>query len=325
PPDPGPGEVQVRVSAVGICGSDLHYYLEGGMGDAGCTFPMILGHEPTGQVLRLGAGVSGLDPGRLAALEPALYCRQCEFCLAGRHNVCERLRFLSNPGEPGFFREIVNLPAGNLLPLPPGISAEEGTLHEPLAVALNAMKFAAIHPGESAAVFGAGPIGLLAIAMARLCGAGRIYAVDRVPARLELARRMGADCAIDFSAVEPDRAIRNETGQRGVDVAFEAAGKPDSINHCLRVTRNAGRVVLIGIPGSVTVPLEFHEMRRKELALYNVRRQNHNAHTAVGLLAEQRLPWGDIVTHTPPLTAIDAAFRMLEHYEDGVGKAVIRL
>jgi len=325
PPDPGPGEVQVRVAAVGICGSDLHYYLEGGMGDTGCTFPMILGHEPTGRVLRTGAGVSGLEAGELAALEPALYCGQCEFCLTGRHNVCKRIRFLSNPGEPGFFREIVNLPAGNLLVLPPGISAEEGTLHEPLAVALNAMKFAAIRPGESAAVFGAGPIGLLAIAMARLCGAGRIYAVDRVPARLDLARRMGADCAIDFSAVEPDEAIRKETGQRGVDAAFEAAGKPESINQCLRVARNAGRVVLIGIPGSVTVPLEFHDMRRKELALFNVRRQNHNSHTAIDLLGRQRLPLGEIVTHARPLTAIDAVFRMLEHYQDGVGKAVIKL
>lgn len=324
PPDPGPGEVQVRVGAVGICGSDLHYYLEGGMGDTAGCFPMVLGHEPAGEVLRAGPGVSGLEPGMLAALEPAIYCGRCEFCLSGRHNVCERLRFLSNPGEPGFFREIVNLPAGNVMPLPATISPEEATLHEPLAVVLNAMKFAAIRPGESAAVFGAGPIGLLTVAMARCCGAGRVYAVDRVPARLELARRLGAACAIDFSATEPVQAIWGDTGRRGVDVAFEAAGKTASINQCLRVTRNAGRVVLIGIPATVTVELEFHDMRRKELALFNVRRQNHNAHTAVHLLTERRLPLGQIVTHTRPLAEIDAAFRMLENYQDGVGKAVIR-
>ena len=323
PPAPGPGEVQVAVRAVGICGSDLHYYLAGSMGDASCIFPLILGHEPAGQVLRVGLGVSGVEPGDMAALEPAICCGRCEFCLTGHQNVCERIRFLSNPGEPGFFREIVNLPAENVMPLPPGLSAEEATLYEPLAVALNAMKFAAIRPGESAAVFGAGPIGLLTIAAARLSGAGRIYAVDRVPARLELARRMGADCAIDFSATEPDRAIWNDTGRRGVDVTFEAAGKAEAVNHCLRVTRNAGRVVLIGIPSSVTVALEFHEMRRKELALFNVRRQNRNAHTALQLLAERRIAFGEIVTHTRPLSAIQSAFRLLEAYDDGVGKAVI--
>ena len=209
------------------------------------------------------------------------------------------------------------------MPLPPGISAEEATLHEPLAVALNAVKFAAIRPGESAAVFGAGPIGLLTIAAARMCGAGRIYAVDRVPARLELARSVGATCAVDFSAADPIQAIWSDTGRRGVDVAFEAAGKEASINWCLRATRNAGRVILIGIPAAAAVSLAFHDMRRKELALFNVRRQNHNAHTAVQLLIEHRLPIGQIVTHTRPLAQINSAFRMLENYEDGVGKAVI--
>ncbi|HYM09394.1 MAG TPA: alcohol dehydrogenase catalytic domain-containing protein [Bryobacterales bacterium] len=325
PPEPGPGQVQVRVRAVGICGSDRHYYLEGGMGDASCLFPMILGHEPAGEVLRSGPGVTGFEPGALAALEPAIYCHRCEFCLSGHHNVCAQIRFLSNPGEPGFFREVVNLPAGNVMPLAPGLSAEEATLHEPLAVALNAMKFAAIRPGESAVVFGAGPIGLLTIALARLCGAGRLYAVDRVPARLELARRIGADCAIDFSAVEPDQAIHSETRGRGVDVAFEAAGMQQSINHCLRVARHAGRVVLIGIPATVTVAMEFHDMRRKELALFNVRRQNHNSHAAIRLLGERRIPLGEIVTHTRPLASIDAAFRLVETYGDGVGKAVITM
>lgn len=325
PPEPGPGEVQVRVRAVGICGSDLHYYLEGAIGDTAAAFPMILGHEPTGEVRRVGPGVSGLQPGLRAALEPAITCGRCEFCLTGRPNVCERIRFLSTPGEPGFFREIVNLPAANVLPLPRSLSAAEATLYEPLAVALNAMKFAEVRPGESAAVFGAGPIGLLTIAAARIGGAGRIYAVDRLPARLELARKMGADCAIDFAAADPVQAIRRETGGRGVDVAFEAAGKPEAINQCVRVARNAGRVVLIGIPSPTLVGVEFHEMRRKELALFNVRRQNHNAETALRLLAERLLPWGDIVTHTRPLEAIQPAFQMLENYEDGVGKAVVTL
>jgi len=325
PPEPGAGQVQVRVRAVGICGSDLHCYMEGGIGDSPCVFPMILGHEPTGEVLRSGAGVSGLTPGMPAALEPAIFCGQCEFCLTGHPNVCEKIRFLSNPGEPGFFREIVNLPAENVTPLPPGVSLEEATLHEPMAVALNAMKFAALQPGESAAVFGAGPIGLLTIALARFCGARPVYAIDRIPARLELARRLGADCIVNFSSVDPVQAIRSDTRGRGVDVAFDSAGAPQSINQCIRAARPAGRVVLIGIPSPVTVPLEFHEMRRKELVLFNVRRQNRNAHAAVRMIVEGRLPIGEIVTHTRPLDDIGAAFRLLEAYDDGVGKAVVTM
>src|SRR5712692_1937867 len=125
PPAPGPGEVQVRVRAVGICGSDLHYYSEGAIGDTPAAFPMVLGHEPAGEVLRIGAGVTGLDPGLAAALEPAITCGHCEFCLTGRQNVCERIRFLGNPEAPGFFREILNLPAANVFPVPRSLSREE--------------------------------------------------------------------------------------------------------------------------------------------------------------------------------------------------------
>jgi len=122
-PDPAPGEVQVRVGAVGICGSDLHSYSEGGIGDSPCVYPMVLGHEPAGTVVKSGAGVTGWAAGMRAALEPAIYCYHCEFCRSGRHNICANIRFLSNPGIPGFFREFVNLPAANLLPKSDGLKS----------------------------------------------------------------------------------------------------------------------------------------------------------------------------------------------------------
>src|ERR1039458_9143351 len=178
--EPGPGEVQVRVRAVGICGSDLHSYAEGAVGDSPCVYPMVLGHEPSGTVVRPGTGVTGWAAGDRAALEPAIYCYHCEFCRSGRHNVCANIRFLSTPGHPGFFREIVNLPAANLLGIPPQMSLEEATLADPLAIGLHSMKFASIEIGETVAVFGAGPIGLVTIACARLAGAGRIWAVEPV-------------------------------------------------------------------------------------------------------------------------------------------------
>src|SRR5206468_5840056 len=158
-PDPAPAEVEVRVGAVGVCGSDLHSYSDGAVGDTPCVYPMVLGHEPAGVVWKTGAGVTGWSPGDRAALEPALYCYHCEFCLSGHHNVCANIRFLSNPGYPGFFCERVNLPASNFAPIPPDMSFAAATLAEPLAIALHSLGLASIRAGEHVAGIGAGPIG----------------------------------------------------------------------------------------------------------------------------------------------------------------------
>ena len=323
--EPGPGEVQVRVEAVGVCGSDLHYFAEGGVGDTPCVYPMVLGHEPAGVVTRVGPGVSGWAPGDRAALEPALYCYHCEFCLSGRHNVCANLRFFSTPQDPGFFRDYVNLPAHNLLPLPADLSCQEATLFEPLAVVLHSLTLAAPRPGERAAVFGAGPIGLMTIAVLKLCGAGRVWAVEPIAHRRELALRLGADAAIDPLAVDPVREILGESGGRGVDAAIDCAARGPSINQCLHVTRNAGRVVVTGIPAEVQVPLEFHVMRRKELVFYNVRRSNRESETALELVRERRRLFAPMLTHEVPLEKVQRGFSILENYEDGVGKMLIRL
>src|SRR4030088_2513732 len=143
-PDPGPGQIQVAVKAIGICGSDLHNFMEGGIGDTPCIYPMVLGHEPAGTVVKTGAGVTGWSAGMRAALEPALYCYHCEFCRSGRHNICATIRFLSNNHLPGFFREFVNLPAVNLLAIPAELPLDLATLVEPLAVAMHSLKIAAI-------------------------------------------------------------------------------------------------------------------------------------------------------------------------------------
>ncbi len=322
--DPGPGEVQVRVQAVGVCGSDMHSYSEGGIGGKLCAYPMVLGHEPAGVVAQLGGGVSGWQPGDRAAFEPALYCYHCEFCMAGRHNVCENLRFLSSPGDPGFFREYVNLPARNLLALPPNLGANEGTLIEPLAVALHSMKFGQPKPGETAAVFGAGPIGLLTVAVLKLSGASRVFAIDPVPARRELARQMGADSSLDPNAVDVVREILGSTAKRGVDLVFDCAVKGESARQSIQVARSAGRVVFTGIPSEMESPIDFHSWRRKELALFQVRRSNHEAEQARDLLAAYLPRFAPLLTHARPLDQIGQAFAQLERYEDGVGKIVIQ-
>ncbi|HUS04708.1 MAG TPA: alcohol dehydrogenase catalytic domain-containing protein [Bryobacteraceae bacterium] len=324
-PDPGPGEVQVQVKAVGICGSDVHYFSEGSIGDTPCVYPMVLGHEPTGQVCKMGPGVTGLSLGDRAALEPALYCYHCEFCSTGHHNVCSHMDFLSTPGSPGFFREYVNLPAGNLLPLPDNISFEAGTLFEPLAVILHSVQLAQLHLGETAAVFGAGPIGLLTVAVLKAAGAARVWAIDPIPHRRELALRMGADAVIDPAQVDPVRQILTDTGRRGVDLALDCATKGDTVNQCLDVARNAGRVVITGIPSELQVQLNFHVLRRKELALYTVRRSNREENIGMRMMSEQPQKFAPLVTHLRPLEKIQSSFELLEKYEDGVGKLVLTL
>jgi L-iditol 2-dehydrogenase len=243
--DPGPGEVQVRIEAVGVCGSDLHAYTEGAVGSTPNVYPMVLGHEPAGRIVKTGAGVTGLAAGDRGALEPALYCYHCEFCLSGHHNVCANIRFLSNPHHPGFFRELVNLPADNFLPIPTGMSFNEAALAEPLAIAMHSLRLTSIRPGETVAVIGAGPIGLLTIAALRAAKAGRIWAVEPLAHRRELARGIGADAVLE--PAEAVQEILSETGQRGVDCAIDCAAAEHTTNQAIQLTRNAGRAALTGI------------------------------------------------------------------------------
>jgi L-iditol 2-dehydrogenase len=318
--DPSPGQVQVRVQAVGVCGSDMLSFTSGGIGGMECKYPQVLGHEPTGTVVK---GAGGWAVGDRVALEPALYCYHCEFCQTGHHNVCRDVQFHSTGGVPGFLREYVNLPAENLLSLPAGVGFVEGTLFEPLAVALHSLKFVALQPLETAAVFGAGPIGLLTIAVLRLSGAGRIWAIDPVAHRREMAQAMGADAAIDPHAVDASHEILRDTGNRGVDVAIDCAAREASLEQCLTAVRNGGRVVVTGIPFEVRVPIDLHIARRKELAIYNVRRSNREPEAALQLLAEQPARFRPLITHVMPLEQVQTAFDIVKNYADGVGKMVI--
>lgn len=322
--EPGPGEVQVRVRSVGICGSDLHYYEDGGIAEFKSSLPVVLGHEPTGEVVKTGSGVTGWSKGDRAMLEPALYCYHCEFCRSGRHNVCANIQFYSAPPEPGFFREFVNMPAHNLVPLPTELDWNVGTLFEPLAVALHSLVLAPLTFGETVAVFGTGPIGLLTIATLKASGAGRVWAIDPVKERRELAKLLGADVVLDPSQVDVVRQIETDTGRRGVDMAFDCATKQDTVNHSIRVVRNAGRVVIVGIPSGKESPIDLHELRRKEAVLYNVRRSNHETDAAVAMLREHPKRLAPMITHALSIDEIQRAFDMLERKQDGAAKIVLK-
>jgi L-iditol 2-dehydrogenase len=327
--DPRPGEIQVRVRSVGICGSDLHYFEDGGFGDFKPQLPIVLGHEPTGEVLKTGSGVSGWSPGDRAMLEPAVYCYHCEFCRSGRHNVCANIKFFSTAPDPGFFREFANIPAHNLLPLPTEIDWHLGTLFEPLAVALHSLRLAPVTLGQTAAVFGTGPIGLLTIASLKLSGAGRVWAIEPDASRRELALAIGADAALNPREIDVVKQILSDTGKRGVDLAIDCAGKdnpgggPNTFNQCVLSVAHAGRVMMTAIPSGRATPVDMHEMRRKEITMYNVRRSNHETEPALEMLRADPERFRPMITHAMPIESIQRAFEMLEQKQDGAAKIVL--
>jgi L-iditol 2-dehydrogenase len=276
-------------------------------------------------VVATGAGVTGWSKGDAAAAEPAHYCYHCDLCLRGRHNLCRHLRFLSTPGEPGFFRDRVNLPVANLLRLPPGVSLAQGTLVEPLAVALHSLALAPPRLGESAAVIGAGPIGLLTIAALKRAGVGRLIAIEPLPHRQQLARLLGADTAIAGPDADLMRAIAADSGGRGVDLVFDCATKGNTADLALQIAASGGRIVFTGIPSELHIPMDVHVWRRKELQVHQVRRSNHEGTAALAMLAREMGVFAPLITHERPLSAIGDAFALVEGYRDGVGKLVVRV
>jgi L-iditol 2-dehydrogenase len=323
PPDPGPGEVLVRIRAVGICGSDMHWYLEGGIGQHRAAYPQVLGHEPAGEIVAAGPGVA-LAPGRKVAVEPAITCGHCEHCLAGRHNNCLAAIFMGSPVRHGLFLEYATMPAANVVNIPDSMSFRDATVIEPLAVILHVLELVKVRLGDTVAVMGAGPIGLLTATMARIGGAARVFVADRVPHRLALARRMGAEATVDLRTESLVEAVFDQTRGRGMDIAIDAAGSIEAVNTAIAVARVGGQVVMIGIPGENKTPLDVHGAMDKELNLQTIKRSNHNAHAAIELLVSGRIP-GDFLTHEYPLEETPRAFQTLAAYADGIGKAVIEI
>lgn len=321
PEGPRAGELLLRMRAVGLCGSDLHWWAEGRIHSTPARYPQILGHEPVGEVLAVGAGVEHFRPGDLVSVEPSLTCGHCEFCIAGRHNLCVNARFQGGPDAPGFLRDYAVIPAHNADRVPPGLSVHQATLIEPLAVWVHVYELEPVRLGDTVAVLGAGSIGLLGIAMARQAGAEMILACDRVPHRLELARRMGADEAVLAGERDFRELVMDRTRGRGVDVAFDAAGAPETISLGLRCVRPGGTFVLIGIPDPLEFAVDLHAALAKELRIQAVRRSNHKGAQAAALLASGRIST-ELITHRLPLERAQDGFEMLHSYSGGVGKLV---
>jgi L-iditol 2-dehydrogenase len=298
-PEPREGETLVRVTAVGLCGSDLHWFAEGGIGDTHLDRPLVLGHEV--------AGVT--EDGRRVALDPAIPCHTCDLCLEGHPNLCEGTRFAGHGEDDGGLREWLAWPERCLVPLPASLSDADGAMLEPLGVALHAVDLAHLHAGSRVGVFGCGPIGLLVLQAARLAGAGQLFATDigERPHRLEAARSLGA---VVFAA-EGGReagAIRDALGGAGLDAAIEAAGENAAVDAAVEAVRPGARVVLAGIPAEERTSFNAATARRKGLTLVLSRRMKHTYPRAIRLAENGQVDLRSPVTHRFPLERGPEAF-----------------
>jgi L-iditol 2-dehydrogenase len=293
-----PGEVLVRVGAVGICGSDLHWFQEGGIGGAILERPLVLGHEFAGTTA----------DGQAVAVEPAISCQTCRPCADGHPNLCEAVRFAGHGSEDGALREWVTWPAACLIPLPPGLSLVDGALLEPLGVAIHAIDLAHVRVGMTVGVFGCGPIGLLALQVARAAGAARLVATDRAACahRLDAARRLGAE-VYEADGGREGGAIRDAT-QGGVDVAIEAAGENEAIDAAVEALRPGGRLAIAGIPSGARLSFAASPARRKGLTFALVRRMKRAYPRAIALVERGAVDLRPLVTHRFRLAECQAAF-----------------
>lgn len=310
-PSPGPGESLVRVTATGVCGSDLHWFSEAGIGDARLTRPLVLGHESAGVI------ESGAQRGQRVAIDPAIPCGECEYCREGNPNLCKNLIFAGTAPDDGTLREYLAWPTRCLHPLPDALTDVEGAMLEPLGIAIHAVDLGHVRPGMTVGIFGCGPIGLLVIQVARVAGATRLIATDlpSLPHRLQAARSFGATVFTAAPLHQESAEIMALTGGQGVDVAFEAAGENEAVQAAIAAVRPGGRVVLIGIPADDQTTFTASIARRKGLTLKLVRRMKHTYPRAIRLVESGAVDVRSLVTHRFPLKESAEAFSTAQRRE----------
>jgi L-iditol 2-dehydrogenase len=309
-PEPGPRQAVVRIHAVGVCGSDTAYFKIGRIGDYVVDGPIVLGHEVSGEVAKVGSEVTNVSVGDRVAIEPGTPCRDCKECKAGRYHLCPDLVFLATPPYDGALMELMAIDARNLYPIPQEMSYEEGALLEPLSVGIWGCKRANLTAGDDVLVTGAGPVGLLAAATARAFGAGSVTVSDFSEFRIGLARKMG------FATETPDAA-----SDRTFDVLLECSGAPGALAAGMARLAPAGRAAMIGMPKQ-DVPLPLAELNVNEVSLSLVNRYNHTWPLAIELVSSGRIDVTELITHHFPLAESADALTLASRVKDSI-KAVI--
>lgn len=325
-PDPvlvNDNDVLIRMTTVGVCGSDVHYYTTGRIGDQIVKYPFTVGHEGAGIVQKIGSAVRNLKPGDRIAIDPAMPCWQCDQCKAGRSHTCRKLKFLGCPGQAeGCLSEYIVMPETSCFPVSDNLTPDEAALSEPLTIGVYALKLSQMQPGMDIGILGSGPIGLSVLTAASEYNPGRIYATDKLDYRLDFAKKSGA-----FWTGNPDKTDINGAIKQVepllLDMIFECCGQQEAINQAVTLLKPGGKLMIIGIPEVDEYTFPINELRRKEICIQNVRRQNESVHDCLKLLNSKKVdvkPWA---THRFKLNECKAAFDMVANYQDGVIKAMI--
>lgn len=308
-PEPGEGQVLVKVSACGVCGTDVHIY-HGGKGSAEVVPPVILGHEFSGHIVKLGSGVTGLEEGQLITVDPNIYCGKCRPCRQGQKQMCHHMRAVGVNMDGGF-ADYCLVPYAQCVPVPEGTDPELAALAEPLACCLHGIDRVGIRPGENVLVIGGGTIGQIMLQLARLAGAAKVVLSEPVEIRRELAVRLGADAAIDPLHEDMPQRLSELLSRDGADVVIECVGNPRTSAQAIDAAAGCGRVMLFGVPNpDAVLQTKMHPIFQKELTIMGsfVNPDTHSR--AVALLSSGQLKLKELITHRFPVSQLEEAIKM---------------
>lgn len=317
------GDVKIRMSVVGVCGSDIHYYTQGQIGSQVVRYPFTVGHEGAGIVTGVGSDVTRVKPGDMVAIDPAMPCWECDQCKEGRHHTCRNLRFLGCPGQAeGCLMEYIIMPATSCFPLTGKLDPDHGAISEPLAIGVYAVKKSGGVKDRSIGILGYGPIGMSVMLAARAEGAGRIFVTDKINERLSIAEKEKADLTGN-PLIEniTEKILREEPS--GPDIIFECCGQQEAFDQAVELLKPGGKLVVVGIPEFDNWSMNVEKTRRKELSLQFIRRQVNCTGQAIEMMNDGRINVGNMVTHRFPFNRTKEAFDLVTAYSDGVMKAMI--
>lgn len=319
----GDHDVKIRMETVGVCGSDVHYFLRGRIGSQVVNYPFRVGHEGAGTVVETGASVTRVKPGDRIAIEPAMPCWECDQCKSGRHHTCRKLRFLGCPGQAeGCLAELIVMPDTSCFPIPDRLSFDEAAISEPLAIGVYAVRQSVPMQKARIAVLGSGPIGMSVMLAAKAAGCEKVYMTDRIDKRLSLVKMSGADWTGNVAREDVTGMIR-KTESLLLDAVFECCGKQEAMDQAFELIKPGGKLIIVGIPDFDHWSIPTDISRRNEITIQNIRRQVDCVEPALQHIYDRKINVAAMVTHRFAFTDTLNAFETVAEYRDGVMKAMI--
>lgn len=316
-------DVKIKMKTIGVCGSDVHYYVSGKIGSQVVQYPFPVGHEGSGEVVEVGPAVTKVKPGDRIAIEPAMPCWECDQCLAGRHHTCRKLTFLGCPGQAdGCLSEFIVMPEESCFPIPSSMTYDEAAISEPLAIGVYAVKKSIPIKNAKVGILGFGPIGMSVLLPAVAQGAEKVYVTDKIDARLALAKEAGAYMTSNIDNEDPVKKFAEDAPEL-LDVVFECCGQQEAIDHAIDMLKPGGKLMIIGIPEFNRWSFSVDKMRHKEICVQNVRRQVDCVQPSLDMMANKTIEVDKMVTHRFDFNNTKDAFDLVTGYKDGVMKAMI--